>query len=803
LAVLNIRARKMLRDLWGDKSRTVLAVLSIAVGIFALSLTLRAQAILARNMLATYAAITPADITLTVQPFDQQLVTAIRRLPDIQAAEGQSHLDVRVRVGGQWRPMILTAIPDFQRMQVNKLQPAGGAWPPPKHTLLLERSYLDVTNASLGTPLLIETPAGQQFQVPIAGLAHDLTAVSGQLGSPFLFGYVSLDTSEWLGLSHDMNNLQIVVRGDPYDSAHIRHIVDELHARLEDAGRPVLGTRIRDRGKPELYGIITSILQTLGMLGVLSLVLSAFLVMNTIMGLLARQVPQIGVLKAIGAPRSDIVLIYLGGVLTLAVLALLVAVPLALLGANALALRLGQLFNYDINDFSVPAWIIMLEILAGLIVPLLAGLYPIITGTSVTVRQAIAGQGGAQFGRDRVDRLLGRLRGGPVTQLYALRNMVRRKGRLALTLAALALGGAIAIAVLSVRASMFATLDQISNYWQQDITLTFDQPRRADQIVHQILQVPGVAGVENQPARLGVRQQPNGGDAEQSSAIFGVQANSTLLQPTVVQGRWLIPQDTDGAVVNVGFLKHEPDVRLGDTISLNIAGRKTRWTVVGVVTAQLFNFGDSAPDQGIVYANLKPFAEAIRDLGGTNRMLVVTTRHDPAFQDQVAQALETQFSRERVHVVVQTRTAVRAQVTDLISAIVLFLLVMVCLFILVAGLSLMGTMSLNVLERTKEIGVLRAIGSSSAIVLRIVLTEGLYIGVLSWLLATLLAVPLSKIISDVIGWSIVSWPLVYTFPPAAALIWLTIVIVVAVGASYLPAANAAQLSVRDVLAYEG
>jgi putative ABC transport system permease protein len=196
------------------------------------------------------------------------------------------------------------------------------------------------------------------------------------------------------------------------------------------------------------------------------------------------------------------------------------------------------------------------------------------------------------------------------------------------------------------------------------------------------------------------------------------------------------------------------------------------------------------------------FAEATRDVGYTNRLLIVTTRHDPAFVDQVAQALDTQFARAGPRASVQTRSTTREKVADLIGAIMLMLLVMVCMFTVVAGLSLMGAMSLNVLDRTKEIGVLRAIGSPSGIVLRIVLMEGVYTGMLSWLIATLLAVPVSKIISDSIGLSIMNWPLAYTFPPAAALIWLAIVLVLAIVASYLPAANAARLSVRDVLAYE-
>jgi putative ABC transport system permease protein len=108
-------------------------------------------------------------------------------------------------------------------------------------------------------------------------------------------------------------------------------------------------------------------------------------------------------------------------------------------------------------------------------------------------------------------------------------------------------------------------------------------------------------------------------------------------------------------------------------------------------------------------------------------------------------------------------------------------------------------MSLNVLERTKEIGVLRAIGSSHRHVASIVVIEGTCIGLLSWIPATLLALPLSKILSDILGWSIVSWPLVYVFPLFAPLLWLGIVVLLSASASYLPARHAARINVRDAL----
>jgi putative ABC transport system permease protein len=798
----SLRLRKILRDLWSDKARTALVALSIAAGIFALSLTLRTQAMLSTNMLDAYAAISPADVTLTIDGFDEQFVRAIRTMPGLRAVDGSSHLDVRIRIGSEWRSMILKAVPDFDSMQVNRLVSVAGEWPPPKRTVLLERSYLDVVGARFGEPLLIETPHGRQFQLGLSGAAHDLTAVSGRLGSPIIFGYISLDTAEWLGLSDQMNNLQIVIGDHRFDPAHVQRVVDDVQKRTEDAGHQVLNTHIRAPDEPELYGIIASMLDVLRALGTLSLGLSAFLVINTISGLLVRQVPQIGVLKAIGAPRSVIVLMYLGGVLVLALLALLAALPLADVGARALTLQLAGLFNYDIQNFAVPPYVIGLEIVAGLILPLVAGLYPVLAGTRVTVRQAISGIRNEQFGTSAIDRLLGQWRSAAITQRYALRNMMRRKGRLALTLTALAIGGAIAIAVLSVRASLFTTLDQAEGYWQQDVTIVFEQFQRSDQIIQQALHVPGVALVDSQPATLGIRQRPNGDDAEQPTALFGVQPDSSLLQPTLVAGRWLTPQDSNAVVVNVGFLKREPDVAVGDTVTMKIDERTSRWVVVGVVTAQLYNYRASAPDQAILYANRTPLLEAIRAVGSTNRLLIVTTQHDPGFQNQVGHALDAQFTAAGLQAIVQTRTTTRERVASLISAIVVLLLVMVCLFVVVAGLSLMGAMSLNVLDRTKEIGVLRAIGSSSTIVVWIVLMEGVYTSILSWMLAAMLAVPFSKIISDNIGWSLMNWPLEYRFPPTAVLSWLAIVVVLAIIASYLPAISAARLSVRDVLAHE-
>jgi len=107
-----------------------------------------------------------------------------------------------------------------------------------------------------------------------------------------------------------------------------------------------------------------------------------------------------------------------------------------------------------------------------------------------------------------------------------------------------------------------------------------------------------------------------------------------------------------------------------------------------------------------------------------------------------------------------------------------------------------------VLERTREIGVMRAIGASNRSVRRIFITEGIIIGVISWIIGAFLAYPVSKFLSNLIGGQFLNAPLVYRFAFDGALIWLGLVVILAAVASFLPAWNASRITVREVLAYE-
>jgi putative ABC transport system permease protein len=151
---------------------------------------------------------------------------------------------------------------------------------------------------------------------------------------------------------------------------------------------------------------------------------------------------------------------------------------------------------------------------------------------------------------------------------------------------------------------------------------------------------------------------------------------------------------------------------------------------------------------------------------------------------------------------VEAGGAVSATIGDLFGVLTGVLLVMAVLTALVGSIGLTGTMSMNVLERTREIGVLRAIGAYDLFVMRLVIIEGAIIGLMSYALAALLSFPITRLLSNVISLAIFNAPAQAAFTVQGFLIWLGVVLLLSVLASILPARNASRLTIREVLAYE-
>ena len=150
----------------------------------------------------------------------------------------------------------------------------------------------------------------------------------------------------------------------------------------------------------------------------------------------------------------------------------------------------------------------------------------------------------------------------------------------------------------------------------------------------------------------------------------------------------------------------------------------------------------------------------------------------------------------------QTTQELKDMILAQFNVLVTFLLIMAALLGIVGALGLAGTMSINVVERTREIGVMRAVGAGNRDILQLVMVEGVMIGCLSWAMGLVLSVPVSKFMSDQVGILFIQAPLTFRFSLFGALLWLTVILVMSALATWWPARNASKISVRESLTYE-
>jgi putative ABC transport system permease protein len=537
---------------------------------------------------------------------------------------------------------------------------------------------------------------------------------------------------------------------------------------------------------------------------VLSLFLSIFLVVNTVSALLVQQKRQIGVMKAIGGSSFQILGMYLMMVTCYGILALLIAVPLGMQGARALSRTLAVFFNFDLLSMEIPPQAIVFQVLIGLLLPVLASLFPFISNLRISAAEAMSvytlGKGG--FGRIWIDRLLSGsnlwfARGFSIRPiLLSVRNTFRNQGRLALTLITLTLASATFISVFNVRSSLSSTVDDMVQWFKGDTLVTFDRSYRSDKVQQEALRVAGITQTDvwlHLPAR---RVRPDGTESGMMYMFAPTVGDSSLIRsPKIAEGRWLQPGDDNAVVVPSALFNDETDLEVGGGIVLKIYGKERPFRIVGTYVGTAF--------ASIIYSNYSYVARLTHRVGEADALMVATQAHDAASVEAGSNALEDHL--ERVGLRVSTVTTInneRAEAEVVFDSIISLLFMMAVLLALVGGLGLMGTMSINVLERTREIGVLRAIGAHNRGVAQVFILEGIAIGLMSWLMGALLAIPMSRGLNEAVGQAMMGVPLTWSYSMPGLWLWLGLVVFLSALASYIPARNASRLTVREVLAYE-
>ena len=795
---MSSRWKKVWADFWVNKSRSFLTIITIAVGVLAVGFNTNLGLYMAESMDSDYLSASPAEATVYAGPLDDDMVKIAREVPGVDAVEGRSSVSAKVvRTDDKKVSIQFTSVEDPSHTTLNQLKPALGETrlPPLGDKEIIVDASATSLGYKLGDTITVELGDGKHRQLTFAGYMHNVT------GFPFGFtntmdAFVTPKTLEWLGGSRNYDSLAVSVAEKQTDQDHVTRVAQAVADRVERAGATVYFVSVYQPGHHFAYSISNGVFFILTVLGYMTVLLSGFLIVNTVTALVTQQTRQIGIMKAIGGDNSQVFMMYVVLILGFGLTALAIAVPLANGGANFFGAGMAQYLNFHPLPYAGYRSAYVQQVIVGLIVPLLAALLPIYNSVRVTVREAISDYGIGGNAKPKDKSVSKGALFMPRPMRLSLRNAFRKRARLILTLFTLVLGGAIFIGVYNLWASFDKTIEDIQGYFLADINFSFGRNYRFDEVASIARSVPGVSSVE------GWLEYPGTLISEKEAAgtqilFVAPPSTSTLIDPVITSGRWLKTGDENAIVIGNHLINIFPDLKVGDWLTIKINNKETKWHIVGTYSIT----GNVSPP--LLYANYEYLSHLVGQPGQVYSLRVLTEQHDTTTQKRISDQLQTLYKSHGITIGSTQLGAefIRDQKAQT-DVLVYFMLGMAVMIAIVGGLGLMGTMSINVLERTREIGVMRAIGASNGDIQGIVIVEGLVIGLISWSISILVAIPITGVLCFGVGMAILTAPMPAVYGVTGIIAWLIFTLVLATIASALPARRASRLTVRDTLAYE-
>ena len=794
--------QKVWFDLWHNKVRTLLSVLSIAAGVFAIGAIFGMSDKMLSGMDAAHQSVTPSHINMYLTSFiNRDDALALRSVKGVADIEPYNQVTIRFKVNptDDWRQGSLVMRDDYTRQHSDLVQLKQGSWPQ-GNALGIERLASQFLKTGVGDRVLIRYD-NIEHEYPIGGLIRHPFVPPPDFGGPPYF-FANAEQMERFDFPSG-KFLSLLIRVTPYSDAYAKEVASTIKDRLSKMGIGVAATFYQDPNKHWGRMYVEGMTLVMQVLACISLFMSVVLVFNTLTALITQQTDQIGIIKAIGGRATTIVKVYLAGVLIYGLLALIVALPLGMFLAFGMTQWFLNLFNIDYTTFQVSTQATILQVMAALGVPLLAGLIPVLNAAGITVRQAIASYGlGGDFGSNRLDRAVERIGAKLLPSHYAtaLGNTFRRKGRLILTQLVLISAGVMFLLVMTLSTSITHTLDEVFQRRDFDVTLSFRERQRVERITEVTSATKGIEAVELWPTYSAsiLRDGKRTKEAGLGAQLIGIPVNSDFYREVIVAGRWLVPGDGHAIVLNRDTADKN-NLHVGDRVTLEIAGTsKSDWQIVGLYQVIYSdNFSSDA-----IYAPQSTVYHASNKFNRGDLLHVRTSLHAEPFVDAVTTQLKDQFETRNLKLgYSQTEMESRRRSASTFSIFISMLLALAVIVAGVGGIGLMGALSISVVERTKEIGVLRAIGARSHTIMGMFMMEGVLQGVISWAISVLASLGLARVVASAMGSAIFNMELSYQYNWTAVGVWLVIVLIISTLASIIPAHNATRVSVRDSLSY--
>lgn len=777
--------RKAYRDLTRRRLRSLLTIIGIVIGVGGLVAITSTSKNMTAAQAASYNNNSQQDMRWWLGGAPSSVKDAVLQVANVNSVELRAQYYSKWYASGAWRDIMFLGIHDFNNMIVNRVDLVEGSWPK-RGEAVLESSVRDVAPVQIGDEIVYRAGEGNETRhLIVVGFAKSPSYPSANIIGTSVAYAPDFEVEKMYSL--DGAN-QLLVRLNDFSTGVRTDTRQEIERVFQKRNLPYGSYWERNPddyvGKRQLDALIA----LMTVFSIVGLVISSFLVANTLAAVISEQMGEIGAMKAIGATGAKVVNVYIVAGIIYGVVGTGLGLLLGILGSWGLLLYLGNLFNLSINGIKVDPMDVAQGVGVGVGVTTLAAYLPAWRGTAITVRKALDSYGiTATYGQGALDKFIQRLSKLPRIPGMALRNLARRKVRNLVTVGAIALATAAFLAAQSTSDSVNLSIENAYDVYGADAWVWFNSPVTQN-FANTLRSLPEVVGVEPWSS--------SGAAVEELRVtMWGIPPGTTLYNYNLTAGHWLTENEPYGTVISSRFAENR-GYKLGDRLELRVGGENTWFTVVGMVNDNAQGLQSSS--RGKVFVPLKTANSILHRGTSADFFSVRFQAHDgPAVEAALAK-IEKKY-RELTPGMMAAYADKEASL-EASKILTILLYAMTIIVGTIGGIGIANTLTLNVLERRREIGVMRAIGGRNNHLIQVFLTEALAMGGLGFIIGLALGLPLARLLVWLMEQ--VLFPLDFIFPVQLVISALLFTIILTMLASIGPALGAARLKVSQALRYE-
>lgn len=788
---MNIKLKKAFSDLWVHPGRTLLVIFALVIGLWGVGTILVSYTILKNDLNENYLMSKPAHLVLTSKDFKKKALEDLILRPEIESAEFREFSLQRIEIfPDRWIPLWLYGVDDFRNFEMAKLFPEEGSNVPSPGTILIERNGMLVSNIKNGS--VPEVRIGSKtIHVPVSGIIFD-PAQAPATQDMFIYAYT--DRNTYQNLTGEKINQRIILRLKNVSSRKEVSAFTERLIREFEAEEIFIDTvDIPKFNEHPHQWQLNTILSLEGVIGFLAFIMGMVLVSQLMGSILAGQIRTIGIMKAVGASSFAVFKIYVLMILIPGSISGVVAAPLAVKTGYAFAGFIAGKLNFNILTLELPVYFYVVFAFMAVFLPILFSLPAILGSVKISTLEALNDYGtsnelssSASFFKFKILSYSSQL---------ALRNVLRRKKRSAATIAMMALGVSIFSTGFNVRAALSDFLLDSRNSMKYDVQVVLKKQVSLDEALLPFKNLENVESIESWNGGTG-RLQSKVISTGGGIGITALPYNSSLIKWNVIKGRWLNNTQQVEFVMNQQAAGLYENPEIGKMYDIHLKGKSVSAKLTGIVKEF---------DAPKIYFDKDVYDRLANPDHLVNSLLISAKNRDYEKVISLERNVEKAGANSELSILYIMSQAERGLIIfnhlNIILSILIFLSLLV---LLVSALGMASSTGINVMERTREIGVMRAIGATPAGIYNLFVMEGMVTGLISITLGVMLALPMSYYASIFFGKLILgdATRLDFAFSFPGFLITVLVTAVFGFLASRIPARRAIQVSTREALSYE-